>query len=367
MTAARIASLFDAFLAEKGSDLHLSIGYPPLCRVRGKLTPLREAPLTAAEVEGMLFDLLTPEQKLQVTEELDLDFSYAYGAKARFRANYFYKTTGLAAVFRVIPTRVPTLEELKVPEAVRRLAERRGGLVLVSGPTGSGKSTTLAAMLHHINQARPVNIVTIEDPVEFVHEPLRAQVTHREVGPHASSFAAALRSARREDPDVLLIGELSAPEAMRLALQLANSGVLVLGKMYALGAPATLERFIAAFPAEEHPLIRGMLAESLAGVVSQQLLRTVDGKGRVPAVEVLLGSGAVASLIREGRVEELSGQMKADQSEGMQTLDMHLEELVGTGATTPEAALEKAQDREAFARTLQRLLPGFELPEDAKA
>ncbi|MBN1210021.1 MAG: PilT/PilU family type 4a pilus ATPase [Myxococcaceae bacterium] len=367
MTAARISPLFDALLAEKGSDLHLSIGYPPLCRLRGKLTPLREAPLTASEVEGMLFDLLTPEQKLQITEELDLDFSYAYGAKARFRANYFYKLTGLAAVFRTIPTRVPTLEELKVPEAVQRLAERRGGLVLVSGPTGSGKSTTLAAMLHHINQTRGVNILTIERPVEFVHEPMKAQVTHREVGPHASSFAAALRSARREDPDVLLIGGLDSPETMRLALQLASSGVLVLAKMYALGAPATLERFVAAFPAEEHPLIRGMLAESLGGIVSQQLLRTLDGKGRVAAVEVLLGGGAIASLIREGRMDELSQQMRAEQAQGMQTLDMHLEELVAAGATTLDAALEKAQDREAFALTLQRLQPGYEPPEDAKA
>jgi twitching motility protein PilT len=315
----------------------------------------------------MLFELVTPEQKLQITEELDLDFSYTYGAKARFRANCFYKVTGLAAVFRFIPSKVQSLEELNAPEVVRRLAERRSGLVLVTGAAGSGKSTTLAAMLHHINQTRPVNILTIEDPVEFVHEPARAQVTHREVGPHASSFATALRSAGREDANVVLVGELNTPEAMRLALQLASSGALVLGMVYALGVQAALERTLNTCPVEEQAQIRAMLADSLAGILCQQLLRAADSKGRVLALEVLLGGGAVAAMIREGNLAQLVGSMQAGQAQGMQTLDQHLERLVAANTVVPQDALEKAQDREAFARTLQRLKPDFELPEDVRA
>jgi twitching motility protein PilT len=367
MTATRISAIFDALLAEKGSDLHLSIGYPPLGRIRGKLTPLREAPLTATEVEGMLFELVAPEQKLQITEELDLDFSYTYGAKARFRANYFYKTTGLAAVFRAIPSKVLSLEELNMPSAVRRLAERRSGLVLVTGPAGSGRSTTLAAILNHINQNRPVNVLTIEDPVEFVHESARAQVTHREVGPHASSFAAALRSAGREDANVILAGELNTPESMKLALELASSGALVLGMVYALGAQAAVERILLSVPAEEQVQIRGLLADNLAGILSQQLLRAADSKGRVLALEVLIGGGAVVETIREGNVSQLVGSMRAGEAQGMQTLDQHLERLLAAGTIVPQDALEKAQDREAFAQVLRRLKPDFELPEDVKA
>jgi twitching motility protein PilT len=365
--SARISPLFDALLAEKGSDLHLSIGYPPLGRLRGKLTPLREAPLTASELEAMLLELATPEQKLQITEELDLDFAYTYGTKARFRANYFYKATGLAAVFRCIPSKVQSLEELNAPEVVRRLAERRGGLVLVTGPAGSGKTTTLAAMLHHLNQTRHASLLTLEDPVEFVHEPAKAQVTHREIGPHAPSFAAGLRSAAREDVDVVLVGDLNTAEAMKEALRLASSGVLVLASLYALSAQATLERILHAFPEQEQGQIRGLLADSLAGVLSQQLVRAADSKGRVLALEVLLGGAAVAAMIRQGQLDQLEELMRAGQAKGMQTLDQHLERLVSANSVTPEAALEKARDREAFARTLQRLLPNFELPQDVRS
>lgn len=365
--SARISPLFDALLSEKGSDLHLSIGYPPLGRIRGKLTPLREAPLTASELEAMLLELATPEQKLLITEELDLDFAYTYGTKARFRANYFYKTTGLAAVFRCIPSKVQSLEELGAPEVMRQLAERRGGLVLVTGPASSGKTTTLAAMLHHLNQTRHVNLLTLEDPVEFVHEPAKAQVTHREIGPHAPNFAAGLRSAAREDADAVLVSDLSGPDAIREALQLASSGVLVLASMYALGVRSALERILHAFPEQEQERIRGLLADSLAGVLSQQLVRSADSKGRVLALEVLLGGGSVATVIRQGQEAQLEELMRASQSKGMQTLDQHLERLVQATTITPEAALEKAQDREAFARTLQRLRPGFEPPEDVRS
>ncbi|MCP3059327.1 type IV pilus twitching motility protein PilT [Myxococcus sp. K38C18041901] len=367
MNTPRIAQFFDILLEQKGSDLHLSVGYPPMGRIRGELTPLREAALTTQELEGLLFEIVNPAQKRQIVEELDLDFAYGYGTKARFRANYFYKQTGLGAVFRTIPSKVLTLDDLKTPEIVRKLAERRSGLVLVTGPTGSGKSTTLAGMVNHINQTRPAHILTIEDPVEFVHESAKAQVTHREVGPHASSFATAIRSAGREDPNVILIGELRTNETMKLALQLASFGVLVFATVHTNSAPATIDRIINSFPADEQAQVRGMLAESLAGIVAQQLIKTADGKGRVAALEILVGGAAIAAMIREGKVFQIASKMQAGQGQGMQTLDMHLERMVRDNVITPEAALEKAQDKENLAKVIQRLKPDWVLPESMKA
>ncbi|WNG21159.1 type IV pilus twitching motility protein PilT [Cystobacter fuscus] len=357
----RIAAFFDKLLEHKGSDLHLSIGHPPLGRIRGGLQPLREEVLTQRELEAMLFELTSPEQKRHITEELDLDFAYSYGTRARFRANYFYKTSGIAAVFRTIPSRVLSLAELNTPEVVRKLAERRSGLVLVTGPTGSGKSTTLAGMIHHINHTRAAHVLTIEDPVEFVHESVKSQVTHREVGLHASSFATAIRSAGREDPNVILIGELRTNETMKLALQLASYGVLVFATVHTNSAPATIDRIINSFPADEQPQVRGMLAEGLAGIVAQQLIRTADGKGRVAALEILIGTSAIASMIRDNKVFQIASKMQSSQGLGMQTLDMHLERLVAANTITPEAALEKAQDKESFVKTLQRLKPDFQV------
>lgn len=354
-----IAPLFDALLAQKGSDLHLGVGHPPLGRIRGELTPLNQQILTQQEVEKLLFELVNPTQKKQILEELDLDFAYGYGDKARFRANYFYKFTGLAAVFRTIPSKVLSLADLKTPEVVKKLADRRSGLVLVTGPTGSGKSTTLAAMVNHINQTRSTHVLTIEDPVEFVHESQKAQVTHREVGPHASSFTAAIRSAGREDPNVILIGELRTNETMKLALQLASFGVLVFATVHTNSAPATIDRIINAFPADEQQQVRGMLAESLAGIVAQQLIRTADGKGRAAALEILIGSPAIASMIREGKTFQIPSKMQAGQAQGMQTLDMHLERMLTDQLITAEDALEKAADKESFLRVIQRLKPGF--------
>ncbi len=360
----RIDRLFDALLARKGSDLHLGVGYPPLVRTRGELAPVRDAPVEADEMESLLFEIVSPEQRRQIVDDLDLDFAYAYEDKARFRANYFYKSTGLAAVFRTIPTRVLTLTELGVPDAVRRLAERRAGLVLVTGPTGSGKSTTLAGMINHINDTRACHVLTIEDPVEFVHEPKLAQVTHREVGPHAHarSFAAAIRSAGREDPNVILIGELRSNETMKLALQLASFGVLVFATVHTNSAPATIDRIINAFPAEEQPQVRGMLAESLIGIVAQQLLKSADGRSRVAALEVLVGTSAISALIREGKTFQIASVLQGGQALGMQTMDMALERLVVQGAISPESALEKASDKESFQKVVARFRP--DLAED---
>jgi twitching motility protein PilT len=347
---ARIDALLDELLTRRGSDLHLGIGYPPLLRSRGELVPLRDAPLDTAEMEALLFEITSPAEREKITTELDLDFAYAYGQKARFRANYFHKTTGLAAVFRTIPTKVLSLDELGCPEVIRRMAERRAGLVLVTGPTGSGKSTTLAAMIDRINRTRACHILTIEDPVEFVHPPQKAQVTHREVGPDASSFAAAIRSAGREDADVILIGELRNNETMKLALQLASFGVLVFGTVHTNSASATIDRILNAFPADEQPQVRGMLSESLLAIISQQLLKSSDGASRVAAYEVLVSSSALAAMIREGKTVQIPSLMQAGQSVGMQTMDMALERLLQKGAVAFEDALEKAIDKESFSR-----------------
>jgi len=351
----RIDRLFDELLARKGSDLHFGVGYPPLVRVHGELTSLRSEPATAEEVSALLFEILTDEQRAQITSELDLDFAYGYGAKARFRANYFHRASGLAAVFRTIPTKVLTLADLGAPEAVRRLAELRAGLVLVTGPTGSGKSTTLAAMIDHINRTRSCHVLTVEDPIEFVHEPIRAQVTHREIGPHASSFAAAMRSAGREDPDVILIGELRGNETMKLALQLASFGVLVFATVHTNSAGATIDRIINAFPADEQPQVRGLLAESLAGIVAQQLVVRAGGGGRVAALEILLGTSAVAAMIREGRTFQIASVMQSGQGTGMQTMDLALERLLADRRIDAAAALDAAADKESFQKVIDRL------------
>jgi twitching motility protein PilT len=352
--AARIDGLFDALLGAGGSDLHLGVGYPPLMRVRGDLTALREKAIDPQEMESLLFEITTPEQKKTIVETLDLDFAYAYGDKARFRANYFYKTSGLAAVFRTIPTRVLTLDELRCPPVLRKLSDRRSGLVLVTGPTGSGKSTTLAAMIDQINKTRACHVLTIEDPIEFVHVPQKAQITHREIGVHASSYAHAIRSAGREDPNVILIGELRNNETMKLALQLASFGILVFATVHTNSAAATIDRIVNAFPADEQPQVRGMLSESLAGIVAQQLLRTADGKRRVAVHEVLVGSSALAAMIRENKTFQIPSLMQAGQAQGMQTMDMALERYVRDKTISPEAALEKAIDKESFGKLLKQ-------------
>jgi twitching motility protein PilT len=350
---ARIDRFFDELLARKGSDLHLGIGYPPLVRARGELVAIRDTPLDEAEMESLLFEITTPEEQRKAVEELDLDFAYSYGDKARFRANYFHKITGLAAVFRTIPSKILSLEDLGCPDVVRRLSDRRSGLLLITGPTGSGKSTTLAAMIDHINRTRACHVLTIEDPVEFVHTPNKAQITHREVGPDAGSFTSAIRSAGREDANVILIGELRTNETMKLALQLASFGVLVFGTVHTNSAAATIDRIINAFPADEQAQVRGMLAESLVAIIAQQLLRTKDGAGRVAAHEILIGSSALTSIIREGKTFQITNVLQAGQSVGMQTMDLALERLVKKDVITAEAALEKAIDKDSF----QRLFP----------
>jgi len=354
---AKIDPLFDELMKRGASDLHLAAGHPPLARIRGELVALSEKMPDAKELEDVLLELLTPIHRARLQADLELDFAYSYKGVARFRANYFSKATGLGAVFRLVPGRVLTLAELSCPEVLWRLADRRAGLILVTGPSGSGKSTTLAAMLDHINKTRASHILTIEDPIEFVHEPLRAQITHREVGVHAPTYGAAIRSAARENPDVVLVGELGSTETIKLALQLATTGVLVFATVRTNGAASTLERMMNAFPTDEQPQIRSLLAESLVGLVAQQLIRTADGKSRVAVHEILIGGTAVSAMIREGKTAQLANVMQSGQASGMQTMDMALERLLTQSRISAEDALDRAVDREGFAQVIARVRP----------
>ena len=341
---------FDVLLERGGSDLHLSIGYPPMIRAKGELVAIEDQPLDHSTIVRLMDEIINEDRRDYFHAYRDLDFAYGYEDKARFRANYLYKTTGPGAVFRTIPSEILTADQLGLPKAAIDLAEKRAGLVLVTGPTGSGKSTTLAAMLDHINQTREGHILTIEDPVEFVHKPKKCQISHREVGDHTPSFGDAIRSAGRENADVILVGELRGRETMQMALQLASFGILIFATVHTNSAPATIDRFVNAFPASQQPQIRGMLADSLAGIVAQQLLRTADGTGRVAAQEILVGTSGVAAAIREAKTSMLTSLIQSGGSYGMQSMDAVLEKLVAAGKVSPEDALEKAADKDSFSR-----------------
>jgi len=349
-----IDQLFDRLLDRGGSDLHLTPGYPPMLRVRGQLVADGDKPLSSDDIEAMLMTLVNPNQRDQFETFGDLDFAHAHGTKARFRANYLRKLTGVGAVFRAIPTQIKSLDELGVPAGIRKLVDLRAGLVLVTGPTGSGKSTTLAAMIDHINRTRSGHILTIEDPVEFVHQPRKCLITHKEVGDHVPSFLDAIRSAGRENADVILVGELRGAETMKAALQLASFGILIYATVHTNSAASTIDRYVNAFPAEQQAQIRGLLGDSLAGIVAQQLLPKADGTGRVAAHEILIGNLALASLIREAKTQQIASLIQAGAADGMQAMDVALERLVKAGTVKPEAAMEKALDKESFAK----LVPG---------
>jgi twitching motility protein PilT len=340
--------LFDQLLDQKGSDVHIAPGYPPTLRIRGELVPVSERKVTVGDAEQMLLPLLSQLQKRRFEATGDLDFGHTYGTRGRFRVNFFRKTSGIGAVFRAIPTKILTLDDLGVPAGVRKLADLRAGLVLVTGPTGSGKTTTLAAIIDHINRTRSGRILTIEDPIEFVHQPQRCMITHKEIGNHVPSFLEAIRSAGRENADVILVGELRGSETMRAALQLASFGILVYASVHTNSAAQTIDRYINAFPADQQPQIRGLLAESLCGIVAQQLVRRANDTGRVAAHEILFGSIALAGLIREAKPQQIPSLIQSGMSEGMQQMDWALERLVSDGTVTARDALEKALDKDTF-------------------
>ena len=323
--------------ADKGaSDLHLSAGEPPLLRVHGDLVRIEHPAVTPAQVTELVNSIMSDAQRATFEAEHEVDFACELEGKGRFRVNVFVHSRGPGAVLRTIPTQIPALDTLHMPPILKELCTRERGLVLVTGPTGSGKSTTLAAMVDVINQTWDAHILTIEDPIEFVHPPKRCLVNQREVGPHTNSFSNALRSALREDPDVILIGEMRDLETISLALTAAETGHLVFGTLHTSSAPKTIDRIIDVFPAGQQGQIRTMLSESLEAVVAQTLLKKKGG-GRVAACEVLIGTPAVRNLIREGKLHQITSMMQTGQRLGMQTLDMGLADLVKRGLIEPTA------------------------------
>ncbi len=333
------------------SDLHLSSGEPPRIRVHGEMIPVKVPPLDKKEVHAMIYDILNDRQRKTFEETHDMDFSFELGDVARFRVNAFVQHRGEAAVFRTIPTEVLSFEKLGLPATMRNLTKLEKGIVLVTGPTGSGKSTTLAAIIDLINDTRHGHILTIEDPIEFVHKSKNCLVSQREIGPHTHSFANALRSALREDPDIILVGEMRDLETIQLALTAAETGHLVFGTLHTSSAPKTVDRIVDVFPAEEQAQIRAMFAESCRAVISQALLRKKGGKGRVAALEIMIGTPAVRNLIREGKIAQLPSSLQTGQKWGMQTLDQHLKDLVFKGVVDKETALPFAADPELFERS----------------
>ncbi|PZO80222.1 MAG: type IV pili twitching motility protein PilT [Micavibrio aeruginosavorus] len=326
-------------MQNKASDLHLSPANPAIIRVHGKLRRIKsDAHLSSDDIRSMLYSVMTEQQRADFEKDMELDFAISFGEKARFRVNAFTTRNGCAAVFRTIPSEIPSFEDLDLPEVMRRFAELDKGLVLVCGATGSGKSTTISALVNHINQTMDKHIITIEDPVEFVHHSKRSLVNHREVGRDTTSFSRALKSALREDPDVILVGELRDYETMSLALTAAETGHLVLASLHANTAPKAIDRILDVFPAGDKPMARTMLSSSLQGVVAQNLLPKADGGGRVGAFEILVGTSAVRNLIRENQIPQIYSMIQTGLRYGMTTMEDYVTDLVDNGIVTKETA-----------------------------
>ncbi|HGH7051256.1 TPA: type IV pilus twitching motility protein PilT [Neisseria meningitidis] len=332
----------------KASDLHLSSGMSPMIRVHGDMRRINLPEMSAEEVGNMVTSVMNDHQRKIYQQNLEVDFSFELPNVARFRVNAFNIGRGPAAVFRTIPSTVLSLEELKAPSIFQKIAESPRGMVLVTGPTGSGKSTTLAAMINYINETQPAHILTIEDPIEFVHQSKKSLINQRELHQHTLSFANALRSALREDPDVILVGEMRDPETIGLALTAAETGHLVFGTLHTTGAAKTVDRIVDVFPAGEKEMVRSMLSESLTAVISQNLLKTHDGNGRVASHEILIANPAVRNLIRENKITQINSVLQTGQASGMQTMDQSLQSLVRQGLIAPEVARRRAQNSESM-------------------
>jgi twitching motility protein PilT len=343
-----ISELLAFAVKNNASDLHLSAGLPPMIRVHGDVRRINLPPLEHRDVHGMIYDIMNDGQRKAYEEVLECDFSFAIPGLARFRVNAFNQERGAAAVLRTIPSKVLTLEQLNAPKIFTDLSLKPRGLVLVTGPTGSGKSTTLAAMVNHLNETEYAHILTVEDPIEFVHESKKCLINQREVGPHTMSFNNALRSALREDPDAILVGELRDLETIRLALTAAETGHLVFGTLHTSSAAKTIDRIVDVFPAEEKDMVRAMLSESLQAVISQTLLKTKDGAGRVAAHEIMLGTPAIRNLIREAKVAQMYSSIQTGSNMGMQTLDQNLTDLVRRNVISAATARSSAKTPENF-------------------
>ena len=343
-----ISELLAFSVKNKASDLHLSAGLPPMIRVHGDIRRLNVPALNNQEVRAMVYDIMSDSQRKVYEAQLEIDFSFELRDVARFRVNAFNQERGAGAVFRTIPSVVLTLEQLEAPKIFKDIADTPRGIVVVTGPTGSGKSTTLAAMVDYVNEKEFGHILTIEDPIEFVHKSKKCLVNQREVGPHTHGFAEALRSALREDPDVILVGEMRDLETIRLALTAAETGHLVFGTLHTSSAAKTVDRIVDVFPAAEKEMVRSMLSESLRSVISQTLLKRKDGTGRVAVHEIMLGTPAIRNLIRENKVAQMYSSIQTGQSLGMQTLDQAMVELVRRNVIEASDARAIAVNKDMF-------------------
>src|SRR5258705_1865699 len=342
-----IAELLAFSVKNKASDLHVSAGLPPMIRVHGDVRRINVPPLEHKDVHGMVYDIMNDSQRKNYEETLECDFSFEIPNLARFRVNAFNQNRGAGAVFRTIPSKVLSLEELNCPKVFIDIANQPRGLCLVTGPTGSGKSTTLAAMVDYVNANEYGHILTVEDPIEFVHESKKCLMNQREVGPHTLSFSNALRSALREDPDIILVGEMRDLETIRLAMTAAETGHLVFGTLHTSSAAKTIDRIVDVFPGEEKDMVRSMLSESLRAVISQTLLKRTGG-GRIAAHEIMIGTPAIRNLIREGKIAQMYSSIQTGGAAGMQTLDQCLAEMVTKGLVSKEEARYKAQNKDAL-------------------
>lgn len=347
MEAVDIAQLLTFAVKNNASDLHLSAGVPPIIRVDGDVKRINMPALQHKLVHSMVYDIMNDRQRKEFEEFLETDFSFEIPNLARFRVNAFNQNRGCSAVFRTIPSEILTLEDLGCPRIFKDISMHPRGLVLVTGPTGSGKSTTLAAMIDYVNDTKPNHILTIEDPIEFVHESKKSLINQREVHRDTLGFSQALRSALREDPDVILLGEMRDLETIRLALTAAETGHLVFGTLHTSSAAKTVDRIVDVFPGEEKEMVRSMLSESLRAVISQTLLKRTGG-GRIAAHEIMIGTPAIRNLIREGKIAQMYSTIQTGQAQGMQTLDQNLQELMTQGFITKEEARYRAVNKESF-------------------
>ncbi len=345
---AKIDALFKILKDKGGSDLHLSPANPPLIRRTGDLEPVIDRAIGREQIKSLLYEIMTEAQQQSFESTHDLDFAYEVPAlESRFRANIFMGRLGISAVFRLIPAKILTAEQLGLSPGILNFTQFKKGLVLVTGPTGSGKSTTLAAMIDHVNKTRKEHILTVEDPVEFVHISQQSLINQREVGRHTQSFAAALKAALREDPDLILVGEMRDLETIELAITAAETGHLVFGTLHTNSAAKTIDRIINVFPTNQQEQIRAMLGESLQGVICQQLLRTLDGK-RCAAMEILAVNPAVSNLIREGKTFQIPSVIQTGRSQGMQLMDQAIQDLLAEGRISREEAYKYATNKSLF-------------------
>lgn len=360
---ARIDAFLKLGLAQGCSDVHLAVGVPPMLRMNGDLMPIKFRELSITELETYLLEILTATQKEKLQQGHDLDFSYVGDEGARFRVNVFRKATGIGAVFRHIPGEVPTLEQLNVPDILKQFCEYHQGMVLVTGSTGTGKSTTLAAMVNHLNETRNLNIISLEDPIEFVHPSKQCQVIQREIGTHVASFADGVRSAMREDPDVILVGELRDAETISMAMTAAETGHLVLGTLHTTGAVKTIDRIIDALPGDLREQTKGFLAMSLKAVVTQVLVKTPDGRGRRAILEILVNNRAIAKLITTDQTHQIASQLQTGKDLGMQVMDQALLDAIVAKEIDPDDAIRYAAEKKKFHRyvTNTDLVPTIDL------